>query len=544
MNSENRSPLGANHKPHRLNQAEMNTRVLLIIPILLAIVLDGRAFGAEPAAKKKPPNIVFFLVDDLGWTDVGCYGSSFYETPNIDRLATEGVRFTDAYAACHVCSPTRASIMTGKYPARLHLTDWLSGRKDFPFQKLKNAEIHQQLPLEETTLAEAFKQHGYATGHFGKWHLGEDPAGPLEQGFDVRIPKWNKGWPKAGYHAPFQFDSIKDKPGDYLTDRLTDEALVFIDQNKNQPFFIYLSHFAVHDPIHGRPDLVEKYRKKLATIKRPEGPAFILEGNPDEPQPMSRSQLDALIKKPSHEGHKVLPQRTVKIKQHQDNVEFAAMVEAMDESLGRVLAKLETLGLTDNTLVVFFSDNGGMSAANFGRPTRIVAKNQLDRAYSTSNLPLRGAKGWLYEGGIRVPMIVKWPGHAKAGTVCEEPVISTDIYPTLLDMAGLPAMPSQAKDGVSFTAALKGEPFERQAIYWHFPHYSNHGMQSPGGAIRLGDYKLLDYFENHSVQLFNLRKDPGEQNDLAETRPDKTRELRNKLRTWRKEVSARMMPMK
>ncbi len=515
----------------------------LYAAITILILVAG--FHSRIQAAESPTNVVFFLVDDLGWSDVGCYGSDFYETPNIDRLASEGVRFTNAYAACHVCSPTRASILTGKYPARLHLTDWLAGRKDFKFQELKGAGITQHLPLEEITLAEALKQHGYATGHFGKWHLGEDPAGPLAQGFDVMVPRnWNKGWPKAGYLAPFKFDGLPDSKGDYLTDRLTDEALKFVEENKSQPFFLYLSHFAVHDPIQGRPDLVAKYRKKRTAREASDGPAFILEGNPDDPNPLTRAQLDQLIKKPSHAGFEILAKRTVKMKQQQDNIEFAAMVEAMDESLGRVVAKLEALGLSESTLIVFTSDNGGMSGANFGNPQRIVNKDQLDRAFATSNLPLRGAKGWLYEGGIRVPTIVKWPGKGQSGTVCEEPVISTDFYPTILEMAGLPAMPDQAVDGISFVPALKAEPFERGAIYWHFPHYSNHGMQSPGGAIRLGNYKLLDYFENGTVQLFNLKDDPGEQNDLADEKPEKAAELRQKLRSWRKKVSANMMTTK
>lgn len=490
------------------------------------------------------PNIVFFLVDDLGWRDVSCYGSSFYETPNIDRLATEGVRFTQAYATCHVCSPTRASIVTGKYPARLNLTDWLPGRKDYPFQALKNTEINQHLPFEEVTLAEALKAKGYSTAIFGKWHLGEEPSGPLAHGFDVQVPRWNKGWPKSGYHAPFQMEGLKDSKGDYLTDRLTDEALNYIEQNKDRPFFLYLSHFAVHDPIQGRTDLVKKYGKKLAKMQRSKGPAFILEGNPDDAKPLSREQLTALIAQPPYRGHKVLPERTVKIKQQQDNIEFAAMVEAMDESLGRILKKLKEAGLAENTIVIFFSDNGGMSAANFGNPKRQVPESKLDGAYSTSNSPLRGAKGWLYEGGIRVPMIVKWPGRGNKGAVCQEPVISTDFYPAILEMAGLPAMPNQHVDGVSFVPALKGEPFERKAIYWHFPHYSNHGMQSPGGAIRLGDYKLLEYFENNTVQLFNLKADPSEQKDLSRSQPKKAAELLKMLRAWRQEVSAQMMTTK
>lgn len=514
----------------------------LAVFALACLLPIGSAWSLEQPVNEKasPPNIVFFLVDDLGWRDLGCYGSPLYETPHLDRLAEEGVRFTDAYAACHVCSPTRASILTGKYPARLGLTDWIPGRRNFDFQKLFNVENLQQLPLSEITLAETLREHGYATGHFGKWHLGEDPAGPLQQGFDVQLPRWNKGWPKAGYHAPFKLNNLEDRPGDYLTDRLTDEALKFIERNRERPFFLYLSHFAVHDPIQGRSDLVNKYRSKLKDVPQARGPAFVLEGNPDDPRPLTRRELSDLLQQPEFAPFQVLPQRTVKVKQHQDNAEFAGMVEAMDESLGRVVAKLADLGLEEQTIIVFFSDNGGMAAANFGRPDRVVAAEQLDRAYSTSNWPLRGAKGWLYEGGIRVPMIVKWPGQAEAGTICEEPVISTDFYPTLLEMAELPPSPEQAVDGKSFVASLKGNPIDRGPIYWHFPHYSNHGMQSPGGAIRVGSYKLLEYFENDTVQLFDLASDRGEQNDLAATRPAIAAELRTRLRDWRSDLGARM----
>jgi arylsulfatase A len=496
---------------------------------------------APPVSAERLPNVVFFLVDDLGWTDLGCYGSRFYETPHVDQLAREGVRFTQAYAACHVCSPTRASILTGKYPARLRMTDWLPGRKDFPFQKLKNAAILQALPADEVTIAEAFKQHGYATGHFGKWHLGEDPSGPRSHGFDVQIPRWNKGWPKAGYFAPFQMDALEDKPGDYLTDRLTDDAMQFIEDNRERPFFLYLSHFAVHDPIQGRPDLVKKYEAKLARTPASKEAAFVLEGNPDAKNPLSNADLAALSKEKDWQGFGVLPKQTVKIKQRQDNVQFAAMVESMDESLGRVLAKLKSLGLADNTIVIFFSDNGGMSAANFGRPDRIIPPGKLDTAYSTSNLPLRAGKGWLYEGGIRVPLIVKWPGKARRAAVCDVPVISTDLFPTLLEMAGLPALPQQHLDGLSIAPLYQGATeFSREALYWHFPHYSNHGMQSPSGAIRCGDLKLIEYFENNTVQLFNLREDPGEQNDLAGKQPESAVRLRAMLHRWRKSVSAAM----
>ena len=494
----------------------------------------------------KRPNVVFFLVDDMGWRDVGCFGSSFYDTPNIDRLAKQGVKFTNAYAACHVCSPTRASIMTGKYPGRLNLTDWLSGRRDFAFQRLLSAEKLQALPLKEVTLAEALKANGYRTGIFGKWHLGNEQAGPLNQGFDVQIPSWNGCCPRGGYHPPYKMEGLKieGKEDEYLTDRLNSMALDFIEQAGEKPFFLYLSHFSVHDPIQGREDLVKKYQKKRVKLSPVQGPEFILEGNPDDKNPLSRKQLTELLNESSHQGHKVLPQRTIKIKQRQDNIEFAAMVEAIDQSLGRVIKKLEDLGQAENTIIIFASDNGGMSAGNFGNPKRVVKNSQLDLAYATSNLPLRGAKGWLYEGGVRVPMIVKWPGQGKSGVVCAEPVMSTDFYPSILEMLGLPAIPSQHIDGKSFVPALRDKPFQRGAIYWHFPHYSNHGMQSPAGAIREGNYKLLEYFENGTVQLFNLNEDLGEKNDLSATEPERVARLLGKLRAWRKEVDAKMPRLK
>lgn len=478
----------------------------------------------------------------MGWADLGCYGSSFYETPNIDALAREGMRFTDAYATCHVCSPSRASILTGKYPARLKLTDWLTGRKDLPFQRLMNAPIHQALPLDETTLAETLKRHGYRTGHYGKWHLGEEPAGPLQQGFDIQVPgDWYKGWPKAGYHAPFQFEGLAGEKGDYLTDRLTDEALRFIDDNRNKPFFLYLSHFAVHDPIQGRADLAEKYEKKRALLPPDERP-YVLEGNPDSEPTFTETQLDQMIKEDAYAAYCVLPNQMVKIKQRQDNPQFAAMVESVDESLGRVVAKLKDLRLEQDTIIVFTSDNGGMSAANFWNPSRVIHPTKLDTAYSTSNLPLRGAKGWLYEGGIRVPLIIKWPGRSKTGSVCGEPVIGTDYYPTILDMAGISELPGRHPDGESLVALFDGEPtLGRDAIYWHFPHYSNHGMQSPGGAIRCGKYKLLEYFENGTNQLFDLESDMGEQNDLSKTHPEIANRLLKRLHEWQEEVSAEMM---
>lgn len=501
-------------------------------------------------SKNQKPNVIFILADDLGWSDLQCYGSKFYETPNIDLLASQGVSFTNAYAACHVSSPTRGSILTGQYPARTHLSDWLPGRKDFPFQKLKNAVPVQHLSYgENNTFPAVMQSNGYKTAIIGKWHLGEDSLSCQHQGFDFHIPSgWMKGWPADSYFSPYHMPGLKDGPvGEYLTDRMTDEAIHFMTDNKDKPFLLYLSHFAVHDPVQGRPDLVEKYKKKLAKIAKPVGVPFILEGNPDDENPLSRAELDSMLKTNSFQGFKVLPNRTVKIKQFQDNVQFAAMVESLDESVGRIMAKVKELGLDQNTIIIFVSDNGGMSAGNFGNPGRIIPKDKLDQSYSTSNLPLRTGKGFLYEGGIRVPLIVKWPQKGKADIISNIPVISVDFYPTILEMVGIKVESlHHITDGQSIVPMLTADKkkqinLENRPIFWHFPHYSNHGMQSPGGAVRLGDYKLLDYLENNTVQLFNLAKDPGEQNDLSQKEPAKVKELKGLLDKWRKEVNADMM---
>jgi len=519
------------------HKCEYRRLSLILLFFLLVLPLSA------PAQKDKRPNIVLFFVDDLGWSDVGCYGSNFYETPNIDALAKSGVKFTDAYAAGHVCSPTRASLLTGKYPATINLTDWLPGRKDYPFQKLKNVEVNQKLPYEETTIAEALKEVGYKTAIIGKWHLGEDPSNPMAHGFDSHIPDWPWGWPgPGGYFAPFKLKGLEDaKEGDYLTDRLTDDALKYIESNKDNPFFLYMSHYAVHDPIQGRKDLVKKYTEKLQAQAKNNAPEYILEGNPDNPDDPSREELEKLIGTEAYEPYKVLPNGIVKVKQKQDNVEFAGMVESMDESLGRIMKKLEELGITDNTIVIFYSDNGGMSALNVGNPRRILPEDKLDVGYSTSNLPLRGAKGWLYEGGIRVPLIIKWPKKGKQGTVSSLPVTTVDIFPTIMDMVGSPESVTKDKEGVDISPAVRGKKIKRGPIFWHFPHYSNHGMQSPGGAIRDGDYKLLEYYENGTVQLFNLKNDIGEQHDLSTTEIERTKILKQELHQWRTKVGAKMM---
>lgn len=500
----------------------------------------------EDVRRSSKPNIIFFLVDDLGWSDLGFEGSSFYETPNIDKFAHEGVSFSNSYAASHVCSPSRASILSGQYPARLHLTDWLPGRKNYPFQKLANADIVQHLPYDILTLPEILKDNGYVTAIIGKWHLGEDTLSTKRQGFDLHIPDYNKGWPNGTYFSPYNMKGLEGGPdGEYLTDRLTSEAIKYINENKEKPFFLFMSHFAVHDPIEGRPDLVKKYQKKLEGMAASDKLPFILEPNPDDSIQLTREALNELLDQPNYKGFQLSPHRTVKIKQIQDNVQFAAMVESVDESFGRIISALDKLGVRDNTIIIFFSDNGGMSAANYYKPDRKIAPKSLDKAFSTSNLPLRGGKGWLYEGGIREPLVIQWSGtKLRKGTVCNTPVISTDFYPTILDLAGISPPTSMQLDGLSLAPVLKASnntgKLKSRALYWHFPQYSNHGQQSPGGAIRLGNYKLLEYYENYRVQLFDLKKDPGEQHDLSKEMPRKVKKLKKMLDDWRIDINANM----
>jgi arylsulfatase A-like enzyme len=461
----------------------------------MAIPGCGKIFG------ERRPSIVFILIDDLGWKDTGCYGSRFYETPYINRLASEGMRFTDAYAASPVCSPTRASIMAGKYPARLNITDWIPG-DDPKNRRLLGPEDLHQFPLKEMTIAEALKEAGYVTGFLGKWHLGDRGFYPEDQGFDINVGGHWAGQP-ASYFYPYKNERKRwDVPGleggregEYLTDRLTDESLKFIEQHKGRPFLLFLSHYAVHTPIQSKDDLTEKYRAKLEGIPTPEGPGY-------------------------------LPERESQTKQFQDNPVYAGMIQSVDESVGMIMDKLDELSLSKNTIIVFMSDNGGLSTAGWKAPT--------------SNVPLRAGKGWLYEGGIREPMIVKWPGVVKPGGLSTEPVISTDFYPTMLEMAGLKLRPGRHTDGMSLIPLLKqrGE-LKREAIFWHFPHYHSSG-NTPSGAVRCGDYKLIEWFENGSTELYNIKEDIGETRNLAETMPEKTEALRRMLIEWRKKINARM----
>ena len=509
--------------PHRICLDRVSlVGVLVFIGILTSI---------DSVTSARQPNVVFFLVDDLGQRDVGCYGSQFYETPAIDQLAKEGVLFENAYSTCHVCSPSRASILTGKYPARTNLTEWLGGRPERDYERLHHGEKLTSLPDEEQTLAETLHKHGYATANYGKAHLSKAPT---TYGFDEAIT----GWVKSYYHpfSPAYTKSLPSNKGDYYTDKLTDAAIDFIQRNKDKPFFVHLEHFSVHDPIQGRTDLVQKYQQKLAAMPTPKGPDFILEPNPDGPA-VSADKLKELERNDDSATHQA--ERVWCVKQKQDNVEFAAMVEATDQSLGRIRAKLQELGLEKNTIIIFTSDNGGMAASNQYRGIH-HPRDSLNSRYASSNLPLRGAKGWNYEGGIRVPLIVHWPDQITPNSKSQAIVTGTDYYPTLLEMLNLPALPNQHQDGQSFVPALKAQDYQRGPIYWHFPHYSNHGFQSPGGAIRAGRYKLLEYYENGTVQLFDLENDIGEQNDLAKSKPEIADRLTKMLHDWRDEVDAKM----
>lgn len=455
----------------------------------------------------RQPNFVFFLVDDLGYMDIGANNPEcFYETPNIDRLAASGMRFTNGYAANPVCSPTRYSIMTGKYPSRVDATNFFSGKRPGRFLP---APLNDVMPLSEVTIAEALKEHGYATFFAGKWHLGpSEEFWPQNQGFDVNIGGWSRGGPYGGkrYFSPYGNPMMKDGPeGEHLPDRLASDAASFMEANRDRPFLTYIAFYSVHTPLISRKDLAEKYRAKAERLGLNSQPQFA-----DEEQVLPTNQ-----------------KRQVRIVQ--SHAVYAGMVEAMDLAVGKVLDKLDELGLAENTVVMFMSDNGGLSTSE-GSPT--------------SNLPLRGGKGWLYEGGIREPFLIRWPGVAKGGSVCDTPVISTDFYPTMLDIADLPLKPDQHLDGRSLVPLLKstGEFAERD-LFWHYPHYSNQGGM-PGGAIRRGDWKLIERFEDGRVHLYNLAEDIGERKDVAEMHPDLVASLRNKLHDWYQRVDAKFLSAK
>jgi arylsulfatase A-like enzyme len=435
--------------------------------------------AATSSAKR--PNIVLFLVDDLGWGDFGCYGDTFHETPNIDRLASGGMKFTNAYAAAPVCSPSRASLMTGKWPARLHLTQWIPGTI-YPRKKLLEPSQVQHLDHSIPTIAEQLKQVGYQTAAMGKWHLGGDGYLPEDFGFDTNIAGDIHGSPPAPNHyfGPFQFHNLTGyTKDDYLTEVLTTKMDEFLERAAPRgPFFLYMAEYAVHIPLMERQALVEKYRRK--------------NGGKNEPDPV-----------------------------------YAAMVESVDTALGNLRAKLERLGVADNTAIILTSDNGGVGFQ--GRNLHRIADNG----------PLRAGKGFLYEGGIREPLIAHWPGVTKPGSVCDLPVTGTDLMPTILSMVNAGPAPKPC-DGVDISGLFRGQTLlDRDVLYWHYPHYSDQGG-TPGSAIREGDWKLIEFFEDGHVELYNLALDPGEQYNFASSFADKAKDLLGKLKSWRENLDASM----
>ena len=443
--------------------------------VLLCFLISLSSLPPGNAAPQSQPNIIVILADDLGWTDLSCYGSDLYETPHIDRLARDGMKFTQAYSACTVCSPTRAAILTGKYPARLHVTDWIPGLPP-ENPKLLVPPWTKYLPLEEITIARALRSAGYFTASIGKWHLGGEDYYPEKHGFDINVAG-SSAAATPSYFAPYKIATLPDGPqGEYLTDRLGEEAVRFIEQHKDKPFFLYVPLFAVHTPIQGKEALIQKYRAKR-------GPGL-----------------------------------------KQTNAIYAAMIESMDDAVGRIRRRLDELKLSDQTVVVFASDNGG-------------------RVPTTSNHPLRVGKGSCYEGGTRVPLIVHWPGVTKPGSVCETPVISMDLYPTLLEIAGQKEAARMSVDGTNLIPLLRQDGgLQREALFWHYPHYQHYqlGGTTPYGAIRAGDFKLIEFFDDMRVELYNLREDIGEQRNLAAEMPAKADELRVRLHAWRMEVGAQM----
>ncbi len=459
------------------------------------------------------PNVIFILLDDYGYSDLGCYGSTYYETPNIDRLASEGIRFTDAYAACPVSSPTRAALMTGKYPVKTGVTDWIPGRQasqpGLPQDRLLAKPFNLQLELTETTIAEALKTNGYTTMIAGKWHLGEDSIfWPENQGFDVNKGGYSKGSPNKskssdGYFSPYGNPRLEDGPiGEYLTDRQTDEAVTFIEKNKDKPFFVYLSYYAVHNPMQGKEEIISYFEKKADSL----GISSI--------EPFTRDK----------DWIKLAPKGNFRERTIQSYPVYAAMIYSVDENLGHLFDKLKQLGIDDNTVIIFTSDNGGLSTSE-GSPT--------------TNYPLRAGKGWLYEGGIREPLIIKAPGIVTHPSISEVPVSTIDFFPTILELTGTPSDGFNF-DGVSLLPVMMGDSLEQRPLFWHYPHYSNQGGD-PGSAVRLGNYKLIDNFESAKRELYDLKKDISEEHDISQEQPEKTEELYNLLNDWRLKSGAKMM---
>ncbi len=461
------------------------------------------------------PNVIFILLDDFGYSDLGCYGSKFYETPNIDRLASQSVRFTDAYAACPVCSPTRASIMTGKYPVNTGITDWIPGRQasnsGSPSDKLVALPFKLNLDLNEITIAEVLQKNGYKTMISGKWHLGETPEyWPEFQGFEVNKGGFSKGSPvknniSNGYFSPYGNPRLEDgTAGEYLTDRQTEEAIKFIENSGNTPFFIYLSYYSVHNPMQAKEEHIKKFTDKAGLLGLSKKEAFTRDKEWIKPE-MSSNYKERII---------------------QSNPVYAAMIYSVDENIGRLLKRVEELSLDDKTIIFFTSDNGGLSTSE-GSPT--------------CNSPLRAGKGWLYEGGIRVPLIIKSPGKERPGATVRTPVSSIDFFSTIIEMTDSDKS-TYKTDGECIIALLKKDKMKERPLFWHYPHYSNQGVE-PGSAVRLGKFKLIDNFEKGRQELYDLENDISESTDISESNPEKTKEMYNLLKDWRKSTNAKMMEL-
>ena len=445
----------------------------------------------------KRPNVLFILVDDMGAMDLSNEGSAFYESPHIDRIAHEGMKFTRGYATCQVCSPSRASILTGKYPPNHGITTWIGDASGEPWRKrgrydsLLPPEYEHNLRHSEITLAEAMKNAGYTTFFAGKWHLGSKGSWPTDHGFDLNKGGWDVGSPRGGFFSPWQNPNLNSGPaGESLTRRLGQETAGFIEANKNQPFLAYLSFYTVHGPIQTTEALWKKYRDKAEKIG------------------MTKERF--------------LFDRRLNVRQVQDCPIYAGMIELLDQSIGIVLDKLDEHGLNENTIICFTSDNGGVSSGD---------------AYATSNLPLRGGKGRQWEGGIREPFYIKAPGIAKAGSKCATPVNGIDWYPTLLELCGIEVPKKQKVDGVSLVPLLKGEEIQKRPLFWHYPHYGNQGGE-PSSIIMEGKWKLIHYHEDGRDELYDLNKDIGEQNDLIESEKERAQKMRQRLDDWLKKTKA------
>ena len=448
----------------------------------------------------KKPNILFIFLDDMGWRDLGCTGSSFYETPHIDRLAAEGMVFSNAYASCPVCSPSRASYLTGQYPARVGVTDWIDMGNFHPIRaKLVDAPYLKHIPSGTRTLASSLREQGYATWHVGKWHLGGEPYYPEQFGFEKNIGGCSWGHPHQGYFSPYGLPTLADGPeGEYLTDRLTDEAIRLIQSGEQRPFFLSLCHYAVHTPIESKEQDIERFRKKADMLGLREEKALI----PGEPIPTGS-------------GEHVL-RRVV-----QSDPAYAAMLWNLDENIGRLLQALEESGKAEDTLIAFTSDNGGLATAE-GSPT--------------CNLPAREGKGWMYEGGTRVPLIIRYPKRVRPSSRCQVPVTTPDFYPTFMELAGADKA-ADGVDGVSLLPLLQGGDIGSRPIFWHYPHYGNQGG-TPGASVIFGQYKLIEFFEGSRCELYDISADLGERQDIAAQCPEVVAQLRGLLHRWQQEVCA------